>query len=62
MGLYQRKSRNETNRANGNEPVPGAFAGVKRWMRYHKRIALKPIRIKNPADYVSGYNRRLPRG
>lgn len=38
MGLCDRKSQNETMRANGNEPKPGPYAGIKRWMRYLKRV------------------------
>lgn len=58
MGLWQRKSRNSVRRANGNEPEPGAFAGVKRWRRYHARVAPRKIKIKNPERYLSASARR----
>lgn len=51
MGLRSRKNRNETNRANGNEPTPGNFAGVKRWARYHSRVPYVP-KVRNPEKYL----------
>jgi len=55
MGLHLRKLANKTRRANGNEPIPGCGfgTGVKRWMRYHKRVMAAPIKIKNPERYLS---------
>jgi hypothetical protein len=59
MGLRDRKSRNEIRRANGNEPVPGDFAGVKRWARYLKRAERKPVKIKNPEKYLNASSKRF---
>lgn len=36
-GLARRRARNGFARFKGEEPHPGAHAGVKRWMRYHRR-------------------------
>jgi hypothetical protein len=59
MGLRARKNYNKTRRANGNEPTPGAFAGVKRWARHLRRIPVRPIKIKNPERYLSAHARRM---
>jgi hypothetical protein len=57
MGLYDRKTANKTARANGNEPMPGPFAGVKRWARYRRRVDAPAIKIKNPARYLNASRR-----
>ena len=59
MGLRDRKSRNETRRANGDEPEPGDYAGVKRRARYLKRVACKPVKIKNPEKYLNASSKRF---
>lgn len=40
-GLAGRRLRNQWARANGTEPEPGCGrgSGIKRWMRYHRRVA-----------------------
>jgi hypothetical protein len=53
MGLWQRKSRNAGKRANGDEPEPGDYAGVKRHARYLKRADRKPVKIKDPEKYLN---------
>jgi hypothetical protein len=57
MSLSQRQSRNANSRANGNEPEPGSFAGVKRWMRYHKRVTARYVEIKNPDKHLHSHAR-----
>ncbi len=52
MGLRYRRSQNANQRANGIEPEPGDYAGVKRWARYLKRVVLKPVKIRNPEKYL----------
>ena len=52
MGLYERKLRNHNRRANGNEPEPGDFAGVKRWARYLMRVPKREIKVKRPERYL----------
>jgi hypothetical protein len=41
VGLFARRARNVLARANGNEPEPGCGRGrgIKRWLRYHRRVA-----------------------
>lgn len=56
-GLKRRQWENAKRRANGNEPEPGLSAGVKRRMRYLKRVSLEPIKIKNPERYLNSYRR-----
>ena len=58
MGLRDRKSHNETQRVLGNEPIPGSFAGVKRWARYLARVPARAIKVKNPERYMSAHARR----
>jgi hypothetical protein len=55
MGLKQRQLTNKARRARGEEPKPGCgpSGSVKRWMRYHKRVAAKRVRIKHPERYLS---------
>lgn len=36
-GLSSRQARNAFARFRGEEPRPGERAGLKRWMRYHRR-------------------------
>jgi len=36
-GLSSRQARNAFARFKGEEPHPGDRAGLKRWMRYHRR-------------------------
>ena len=62
MGLSSRKFRNESLRANGVEPVPDWFAGVKRWMRYLKRVPAVAKKIKNPDKFLNAFARRAARG
>jgi hypothetical protein len=52
MGKAQRESRNEGLRANGVEPEPGPFAGVKRWARYIARGGARKVVVKNPRKYL----------
>jgi hypothetical protein len=52
MGLRDRKSRNELSRANGIEPAPDPYAGVKRWARYLKRAPRRVVQVKNPRKYL----------
>lgn len=59
MGLHARKNWNKNQRANGNEPTPGIFAGVKRLARYLRRVPARPIKIKNPERYLSSHARRM---
>jgi hypothetical protein len=41
VGLVARQARNVLARANSNEPEPGCGRGrgIKRWLRYHRRVA-----------------------
>ncbi len=59
MGLRYRRNQNATKRANGDEPEPGDYAGVKRWTRYLKRIERKPVNIKNPEKYLNARSKRF---
>ena len=59
MSLCQRKSRNAGKRANGDEPEPGDYAGVRRWARYLKRVDRKPGKIKNPEKYLNASSKRF---
>jgi hypothetical protein len=52
MGLRDRANRNEGLRANGIEPEPGPYAGVKNWARFLKRADLKPVKIEDPEKYL----------
>jgi len=58
-GKARRKWENAKRRAAGNEPVPGLNAGVKRRMRFLKRVIQEPIKIKNPDRYLNSYRRRM---
>ena len=60
MGLRQRQLENIKRRAKGVEPEPGCGlgSGIKRWMRYHKRVAAKPVTIKHPEKYLNAHARR----
>lgn len=59
MGRRSRQIHNKTVRANGNEPEPGPFAGVKRWMRYLKRVPciVSLNKIKHPERYLARHGR-----
>jgi hypothetical protein len=52
MGQRQRRLSNAAARARGNEPQPGIRAGVKRWMRYLKRVGQHVTKIKNPSRHL----------
>lgn len=43
--LAGRRARNASLRAIGEEPPPGRDGGIKRWMRFHKRALLSPLKI-----------------
>ena len=60
MGLRQRQRENAKRRAEGKEPQPGCClgSGVKRWMRYHKRVIAKPVKIRHPEKYLNAHARR----
>ena len=63
MGLQGRRFRNEGLRANGVEPVPGrgdaAFCGVKRIMRYLKRVRAREYKVKgDPLKYLHSAERK----
>jgi hypothetical protein len=61
MGLAKRRLRNANLRANGVEPGPGLYAGVKRWARYLRRVPRREVKIKNPAKYLNScIARRFP--
>lgn len=61
MGLHQRQQANASRRALGDEPEPGCGlgSGVKRWMRYHKRVSFSSVKIKPVDRYL--HPRRLRR-
>ena len=62
MGLRQRQYRNQSLRANGVEPEPGNFAGVKRWARYLKRVVFVPKPVKNSDWYLHSAERNRRNG
>jgi len=51
------QSRNATKRANGIEPEPGLYAGVKRRARFLARVGCK-VTVKNPERYLDSYARK----
>lgn len=59
MGKRYKQSANWSRRASGNEPVPGPFAGVKRWAKYLRRSIMTPVVIKNPSKYRHSHARRM---
>lgn len=54
MGLRQRQQANASRRAIGDEPEPGCGlgSGIRRWMRYHKRVSASSVKIKHPERYL----------
>jgi hypothetical protein len=44
-GIAGRRADNALLRARGTEPVPGLYAGVKRFARWIRRANVQPIRI-----------------
>lgn len=62
MGLWQRRSRNRSLRANGVEPEPGNYAGVKRYARYLKRVVAVSKGVKNPDRYLHAAERNRRHG
>ena len=51
MGKSSRQAQNALQRRNGEEPVPGLYAGVKRHARYLSRV-VKEVKIKNPDKFL----------
>jgi hypothetical protein len=58
MGLAKRRLRNANLRANGTEPEPGPYAGVKRWARYLRRVPRRDVKVKNPSRYLNSSSAR----
>lgn len=46
-------------RANGIEPEPGPYAGVKNCARFLKCVALKPVAITNFEKYLHASSKRF---
>lgn len=59
MGLAYRKRVNKALHKRGEEPHPNpVYHGIKRMTRFLKRHGASPVVVKNPSDYVTGYQRR----
>jgi hypothetical protein len=59
MGKRYRQAQNARQRANGIEPEPGPYAGVKNWARFLKRADLKPVKVKHPEKYLNASSKRF---